>query len=100
MVLLCGYEHINVRNVADLYSVCLTTLFVLYPDVFSSKNFLNVLHLTTDPAALRGALALNDTYYVEKGYSNKQQFEIIKLLLSTTDLTDELYIRYAPVEKA
>jgi hypothetical protein len=38
---------------------------------------------------------LNDTYYIDAGYSNKDKFDRIKLALTTFDFEDELMIKYA-----
>lgn len=89
-------QRINVTEVAKLYTEVLKKLFELQPDRFFSTELTNKIGLPqTSQDNLRTAAKLNDSYYIETGFSNIEKFKKIKLALTFFELQDELMIKYA-----
>jgi uncharacterized protein with ParB-like and HNH nuclease domain len=90
-------NKIEVNQVAKLYIVVFKQLFDLQPETFFTTEIGSKIGLTKDPEQnkTRSPAMLNDTYYIDAGYSNKDKFDRIKLALTTFDFEDELMIKYA-----
>ena len=90
-------NKIEVNQVAKLYIEVFKQLFDLQPETFFTTEIGVKIGLTKDPEQnkIRSPAMLNDTYYIDAGYSNKDKFDRIKLALTTFDFEDELMIKYA-----
>lgn len=90
-------NKIEVNQVAKLYIEVFKQLFDLQAETFFTTEIGTKIGLTKDPeqSKTRSPAMLNDTYYIDAGYSNKDKFERIKLALTAFDFEDELMIKYA-----
>ncbi|MBC7569235.1 MAG: hypothetical protein H7319_05820, partial [Spirosoma sp.] len=90
-------NKIEVNQVTKLYVEVFKQLFDLQPETFFTTEIGTKIGLTKDPkqSKTRSPVMLNDTYYIDAGYSNKDKFDRIKLALTTFDFEDELMIKYA-----
>ena len=90
-------QRIEVNQVAKLYVEVFKSLFSLQPETFFTTEIGEKIGLTKNPerSKTRYAAALNDRYYIETGFSNKDKFDRIKQALTTFDFEDELTIKYA-----
>lgn len=90
-------QKIEVNQVAKLYVEIFKSLFSLQPETFFTTEIEEKIGLTKNPerSKTRYAAALNDSYYIETGFSNKDKFDRIKQALTTFDFEDELTIKYA-----
>ena len=90
-------NKIEVNQVAKLYIEVFKQLFDVQPETFFTTEIGVKIGLTKDPEQnkTRSPAMLNDTYYIDAGYSNKDKFDRIKLALTTFDFEDELMIKYA-----
>ncbi len=88
-------QKLETTQVTDLFGRVLSSLFDLNPEAFFSHDIPRKLGLTTNPSECSSALALNDTYFVEKQLDSKTKFERLRHVLTALDLTDELFIKYA-----
>lgn len=80
-------------NGIGLYNYILNELFtVCAEDEFISK-FGNLLKLTENKQELIKCKQLNSTYYYNTNLSYKQIFSILRKILITLDMTDELYVK-------
>lgn len=89
-------QKLEVSQVAKLYIVVFKQLFDLQPETFFTSEIGERISLTKTPdtANLRQASPLNDSYYIESGYSNKDKFDRIKHALTIFGFEDELMIKY------
>ncbi len=90
-------NKIEVNQVAKLYIEVFKQLFDVQPETFFTTEIGTKIGLTKDPiqSKTRSPAMLNDTYYIDAGYSNKDKFERIKLALTTFNFEDELMIKYS-----
>lgn len=90
-------NKIEVNQVAKLYIEVFKQLFEVQPETFFTTEIGSKIGLTKDPeqSKTRSSAMINDTYYIEAGYSNKDKFDRIKLALTNFDFEDELMIKYA-----
>ena len=90
-------NKIEVNQVTKLYIEVFKQLFDVQPETFFTTEIGAKIGLTKDPkqSKTRSPAMLNDTYYIDAGYSNKDKFDRIKLALTTFDFEDELVIKYA-----
>ena len=90
-------QKIQVNQVAKLYVEIFKQLFELHPETFFSTDLASKIGLTKDTIIdkSRTPAKLNDTYFIETGYSNKDKFERIKQALKIFEFEDELMIKYA-----
>lgn len=72
-------------------------LFDLQPEAFFATEIGSKIGLTKDPEQnkTRSPSKINESYFIESGYSNKDKFDRIKQALTIFDLEDELMIKYA-----
>ena len=87
-------NKIEVNQVTKLYIEVFKQLFDVQPETFFTTEIGAKIGLTKDPkqSKTRSPAMLNDTYYIDAGYSNKDKFDRIKLALTTFDFEDELVI--------
>jgi uncharacterized protein with ParB-like and HNH nuclease domain len=90
-------NKIEVNQVAKLYIEVFKQLFDLQPETFFTTEIGTKIGLTKDPEQnkTRSPAKLNDSYFIEAGYSNKDKFDRIKQALTIFDFEDELAIKYA-----
>ena len=90
-------NKIEVNQVAKLYIEVFKQLFDLQPETFFTTEIGTKIGLTKDPEQnkIRSPTKLNDSYFIEAGYSNKDKFDRIKQALTIFDFEDELTIKYA-----
>ena len=90
-------RKIEVNQVAKLYVEVFRQLFDLQPEIFFSTDLANKIGLTRDAArdSARIPVKLNDSYYIDTGFSNVAKFVRIKLALTIFEFEDELMIKYA-----
>ena len=90
-------NKIEVNQVAKLYIEVFKQLFDLQAETFFTTEIGVKIGLTKDPeqSKTRSPAMLNDTYFIDAGYSNKDKFDRIKLALTAFDFEDELMIKYA-----
>ena len=90
-------NKIEVNQVAKLYIEVFRQLFDLQPETFFTTEIGTKIGLTKDPEQnkTRSPAKLNDSYFIEAGYSNKDKFDRIKQALTIFDFEDELAIKYA-----
>jgi uncharacterized protein with ParB-like and HNH nuclease domain len=90
-------NKIEVNQVAKLYIEVFKQLFDLQPETFFTTEIGTKIGLTKDPVKnkTRSPAKLNDSYFIEAGYSNKDKFDRIKQALTIFDFEDELVIKYA-----
>ncbi len=90
-------NKIEVNQVAKLYIEVFKQLFDLQPETFFTTEIGTKIGLTKDPEQnkTRSPAKLNDSYFIEAGYSNKDKFDRIKQALTIFDFEDELTIKYA-----
>ena len=90
-------RKIEVNQVAKLYVEVFRQLFDLQPEIFFSTDLANKIGLTRDAArdSARIPVKLNDSYYIDTGFSNIAKFVRIKLALTIFEFEDELMIKYA-----
>lgn len=90
-------NKIEINQVAKLYIEVFKQLFDLQPETFFTTEIGTKIGLTKDPKQnkTRSPAKLNDSYFIEAGYSNKDKFDRIKQALTIFDFEDELTIKYA-----
>lgn len=90
-------QKIEVREVAKLYVEVFKQLFELQPETFFTSELGKRIGLTKNPVEgnPRQAAQINDTYFIESGFSNLDKFDRIKHALTLFDIEDELTIKYA-----
>lgn len=88
-------QKLNVKNVTDLYTNVMRTLFELNPQPFFLEEISTKITLTKHKKDCRDAYALNDTYFIELNFANKNKFDRLKQVLTVMDLTEDLYVKYA-----
>ncbi len=90
-------QKLEISQVAKLYIEVFKQLFDLQPETFFTSEIGERISLTKTPetANLRQASPLNETYFIESGYSNKDKFDRIKQALTIFGFEDELMIKYA-----
>jgi hypothetical protein len=87
-------QKIEVNQVATLYSEVFKQLFELRPETFFTTELAEKIGLSKNQTALRQAIPINETYFIEGNIDNNGKFDRIKLALSLFDLQDELMIKY------
>jgi uncharacterized protein with ParB-like and HNH nuclease domain len=90
-------NKIEVNQVSKLYIEVFKQLFDLQPETFFTTEIGTKIGLSKDPELnkTRSPVKLNDSYFIETGYSNKDKFDRIKQALTIFDFEDELVIKYA-----
>lgn len=90
-------QKLEVSQVAKLYIEVFKQLFDLQPETFFTSEIGERISLTKTPeiANLRQPSPLNDSYFIESGYSNKDKFDRMKHALTIFGFEDELTIKYA-----
>ncbi|MDN3581893.1 DUF262 domain-containing protein [Mucilaginibacter flavus] len=88
-------QKFEFNTVSQLYEHVMRVLFDLTPTIFFTQDLEEKIGLTKSPIECVKAISLNETYYIEGNLSSKMKFERIKLILSSMDITDELFIKYA-----
>lgn len=90
-------NKLEINQVAKLYIEVFKQLFDLQPETFFATELGSRIGLTKDPEQnkTRSPSKINESYFIESGYSNKDKFDRIKQALSIFDLEDELMIKYA-----
>ena len=91
-------KKIETNQVAKLYVEVFRQLFELQPETFFSTELANKIGLSRDDLKEKNRISvkLNDSYFINTGFSNAAKFDRIKLALKTFNLEDELTIKYAP----
>ena len=91
-------KKIETNQVAKLYVEVFRQLFELQPETFFSTELANKIGLSRDDLKEKNRISvkLNDSYFINTGFSNGAKFDRIKLALKTFNLEDELTIKYAP----
>lgn len=90
-------QKLEVSQVAKLYTEVFKQLFDLQPETFFTSEIGEKISLTKTPEAkgLRQSAPINESYYIESGYSSKDKFDRIKQALTIFGFEDELTIKYA-----
>ncbi len=90
-------QKIEVNQVAKLYVEIFKQLFELQPETFFSTDLANKIGLTKDAKIddSKSLIKLNNSYFIDTGFSNAVKFEKIKLALKIFEFEDELMIKYA-----
>ncbi len=88
-------QKIDVKNITDLYTQVIKTLFELNPQAFFSEGIEQKLTLTQSSTDCYTPFALNETYFIETKMDSKNKFDKLKYLLTIMNIKDELYIKYA-----
>jgi uncharacterized protein with ParB-like and HNH nuclease domain len=90
-------NKIEVNQVAKLYTEVFKQLFDLQPETFFSTEIGAKVGLTKNIqlSKTRSPAMLNETYFIDAGYSNKDKFDRIKLALTIFGFEDELIVKYA-----
>ena len=90
-------NKLEINQVAKLYIEVFKQLFDLQPETFFATEIGSKIGLTKDPEQnrTRSPSKINESYFIESGYSNKDKFDRIKQALTIFDLEDELMIKYA-----
>lgn len=89
-------QKVEVREVAKLYVLVFKQLFELQPETFFTTDISSRIGLTTNPieSSLRAPSKINDSYFIETSYSNREKFDRIKYALEIFGFEDELTIKY------
>lgn len=89
-------QKLNVTQVARLYHEVFKKLFELRPETFLTSELRTKLGLTKNgnSGALRQALPLGESYFIEANLDNVGKFERIKQALTLLGFEDELLIKY------
>ncbi|MDR2423975.1 MAG: DUF262 domain-containing HNH endonuclease family protein [Prevotellaceae bacterium] len=92
----CG-EKIEKIWMVEYYVEIFKRLFELQPRKFFTTDLGNRIGLSKlgEESALRRAVPVNDTYFVEAPYLTKDLFNRIKYALTIFELEDELMVKYA-----
>ncbi|MDX2250504.1 MAG: DUF262 domain-containing protein [Bacteroidia bacterium] len=90
-------QKLEVSQVAKLYIEVLKQLFDLQPETFFTSEIGERISLTKTPETsnLRQSAPINQSYFIESGYSNRDKFDRIKQALTIFGFEDELMIKYA-----
>lgn len=88
-------QKMNLKNITDLYTNVLKTLFELNPQPFFNENIASKITLTKRKEDCRDAFAISDTYYIELNLANKRKIDLLKQVLTSMDLVEDLFIKYA-----
>jgi len=90
-------NKMDVNQVVKLYVEVFKQLFDLQPETFFTTELSSRIGLTKDPeqSKTRSPSKINESYFIESGYSSKDKFDRIKQALTIFDLEDELMIKYA-----
>jgi uncharacterized protein with ParB-like and HNH nuclease domain len=90
-------QKFEVTQVAKLYTEVFKQLFDLQPETFYTSEIGERICLTKTLEAnnLRQAAPINESYFIETGYSSKDKFDRIKQALTIFGFEDELLIKYA-----
>jgi hypothetical protein len=90
-------NKIEANQVAKLYIEVFKQLFDLQAETFFTTEIGVKIGLTKDPeqSKTRSPAMINDTYFIDAGYSNKDKFDRIKLALTAFGFEDELMVKYA-----
>lgn len=90
-------KKINVNQVAKLYVEVFKQLFDLQPETFFTTDLGARIGITKDSqqSNTRAPSKINDSYFIETGYSSKDKFDRMMHALTIFDLEDELTIKYA-----
>jgi len=88
-------QKLDVKTITELYNHVMKALFELNPQVFFTDSIIAKLTLTKHRGDCREAIQLNDTYYIEQHMSSKAKLDRLKLILTTLDFADELFIKYS-----
>ena len=90
-------QKLEVTQVAKLYIEVFKQLFDLQPETFFTSEIGKKISLTKTPKedAVRQAVQLNETYFIEANIDNVAKFDRIKQALTIFGFEDELLIKYA-----
>jgi uncharacterized protein with ParB-like and HNH nuclease domain len=90
-------EKRKITTMSELYTEIIRQLLELQPNTFFSTDLADSVSLTRKESKdkLRGALKVNETWFIEGNMSNIDKFRKIKHILSVFDLEDDLIIKYA-----
>ncbi|TRW25961.1 DUF262 domain-containing protein [Flavobacterium zepuense] len=90
-------QKLEVTQVAKLYTEVFRQLFDLQPETFFTTEIGDRLSLTKTPEtnALRQAIPISETYFIEANIDNMGKFDRIKQALTIFGFEDELSIKYA-----
>lgn len=90
-------QKLEVTQVAKLYIEVFKQLFDLQPETFFTSEIGKKISLTKTPKedAVRQAVQLNETYFIEANIDNVGKFDRIKQALTIFGFEDELLIKYA-----
>lgn len=90
-------EKKEITDVSKLFTHVVTHLFYKSENTFfSNKELINLIKITRNKEELRSQypVKLNDIYYAENNFCNKDKFNIIKKLLEIFNMEDDLIIKY------
>jgi len=85
----------KISKVSELYVNVISFLYAEQPQMFFTTDLGERVDLTKDKNILRQAIPINDTDFIEGNLDNKSKFERIKYALTKSEVTDELFIKYA-----
>lgn len=83
-------------EISKLFTYVIKDLFYKNKDTFFSKEIKSILKITRNKNDLRSDYPINvdNIYYIENNFSNKEKFMILKKLLRIFKMEEELYIKY------
>lgn len=90
-------KKFEVKEVAKLFVEVFKQLFELEPKTFFTPELSSRINLVSSESksTLRSPVQMNESYYFETGYSNKEKFKRMKQALQIFGFEDELSIKYA-----
>jgi hypothetical protein len=90
-------KKLEIKEVSKLYIEVFRQLFKMSSETFSSSEIGTQIKLTDNLERTRviNPVAINDAYFIETCFNNRDKFEKIKNALSVFALEDKLLIKYA-----
>lgn len=90
-------ERLDISEVSKLYADVFRRMFKTHKEGFFASNVAEQIKLTDDPmtSGVINPVPIDDKYFFESCYNNKEKFKKIKLALSAFGLEDKLKIKYA-----
>ena len=87
-------QKLKINNISTLYVKVIGDLFDLHAESFFTSDVGEKISLTKNPADLRQAIPINDTYFIEGNLDSRNKVQRIKAALTLFNSEDDLYIKY------
>ena len=88
-------QKLQSRQVSDLFLHVFSSLFALEPERFFVTDLAERIQLSKDSAIHRSSKPISDIYFIETHLNNREKFERLTYALTTFELEDDLFIKYA-----